>query len=169
MIYFTADLHLGHEAIIEYCNRNKFKNVTVMDKKLIQWFNWAVSPDDTVYIIGDLSIKTPTHKMALANQIHSMNGEKHLILGNHDMMKPFDYIEMGFTSVHTSLKVEEFILNHDPSAACIIKNQVWLCGHVHDLFKHQRNVVNVGVDVWNYAPVSIADVRKYIRDNKVQR
>jgi len=94
-----------------------------------------------------------------------MNGEKHLVLGNHDVFKTFSYItDLGFTSAHTSLEVEEFILNHDPATCFIDKERIWLCGHIHDLFIHQRNVLNVGVDVWDYTPVSIETIRKYVKE-----
>jgi hypothetical protein len=33
---------------------------------------------------------------------------------------------------------------------------ILLCGHVHNLFKilPDKNVVNVGVDVWNFKPIT---------------
>lgn len=165
MIFFTADLHFTHEAIIKWCNR-PFKNATVMDSQLIKNYNSVVTDEDVVYFVGDLTHRTPSYIGTISNLFKKMNGEKHLILGNHDVFKPFSYItDLGFTSVHTSLVVEEFVLNHDPAAACIDKESVWLCGHVHDLFVHQRNVLNVGVDVWDYAPVSIEEVRQYVMEN----
>ena len=65
---------------------------------------------------------------------------------------------------HTSLEVEGFILNHDPATCCIDKERIWLCGRIHDLFIHQRNVLNVGVDVWDYTPVGIETIRKYVKE-----
>ena len=87
---------------------------------------------------------------------------KILILGNHDSLKPFTYIDLGFESVHTSLELsyngKDYVLVHDPAASCIDRNRIFLCGHVHDLFKIQRNVINVGVDVWNFFPVSMEQI-----------
>ncbi len=160
MIWFTADPHYMHDAIIEYCNR-PFKNSTVMTSKLVKNYNMVVKDEDTVYFVGDLSNKTATHTGSLANIFKRLNGTKHLILGNHDVLKPFSYInDLGFTSVHTSLEVEEFILNHDPAASIIVRDRTWLCGHIHDLFVCQKNVINVGVDVWEYFPVHIDSIRE---------
>ena len=33
-----------------------------------------------------------------------------------------------------------------------------LCGHVHDRWKTQDGVINVGVDVWDFKPVSIKQI-----------
>lgn len=30
-----------------------------------------------------------------------------------------------------------------------------VCGHIHELFQVVDNVVNVGVDVWDYKPVKL--------------
>lgn len=49
MIFFTADLHLGHENIIKQCQR-PFNNVEQMDKELIKNWNSVVNVDDEVYI-----------------------------------------------------------------------------------------------------------------------
>lgn len=45
MIFFTADLHLGHENIIKLCQR-PFKNIEQMDNALIQNWNAVVKEED---------------------------------------------------------------------------------------------------------------------------
>ena len=105
----------------------------------------------------------PQKKGYLEQITQKLNGVKHLILGNHDRLKPFDYIDLGFTSVHTSLLYEEFVLNHDPAASVVMKDKTWLVGHVHDLFVQVRNVLNVGVDVRDFKPISIDEVRKCVK------
>ena len=50
MIFFTADLHFGHENIIKHCNR-PFKSAGEMGAMLIRNWNSTVAPDDEVYII----------------------------------------------------------------------------------------------------------------------
>lgn len=157
MIYFTADIHFGHARIIDYCDR-PFNNADEMDRVLIKNWNSVVGSKDVVYILGDLTLHREKHRQWLETKVRKLNGEKHLILGNHDVLKPFTYIDIGFTSVHTSLVIEDFILCHDPAAACVAKDRKWLCGHVHDLFKVQGHVTNVGVDVWDYKPVSIEEL-----------
>jgi calcineurin-like phosphoesterase family protein len=39
----------------------------------------------------------------------------------------------------------------------------WLiCGHVHEKWKVVDKMINVGVDQWNYKPVSIEEISKII-------
>ena len=146
MIYFSADHHFGHEAIIEYCNR-PFKNVAVMDKALIKNHNAIVADSDDVFFVGDFSLKTAIHKDYLRQIIGKLNGKKHLILGNHDKLNPFDYVEFGFLDVHTSLVVDDIVVVHDPACSCIDRSKLFVCGHVHDLFVMCLNVINVSVEV----------------------
>lgn len=81
MIFFTSDLHFGHEHIIQF-NHRPFRNVTEMNRQLISNYNAVVQPEDTVYLLGDLSFQISVEK---ANAlIAQLNGKKHLILGNHD-------------------------------------------------------------------------------------
>jgi calcineurin-like phosphoesterase family protein len=51
MIYFTADLHLGHANIIRHCDR-PFANAAEMDDALIANWNRRVRSSDSVYILG---------------------------------------------------------------------------------------------------------------------
>ena len=160
MDYFTADQHFGHTGIIRYCNR-PFDSVRDMDAFLIQSHNSVVSPEDDCYMLGDFTMTT--NQDYIRSILSKLNGRKHLILGNHDELKPFRYVDLGFTTVHTALVRESpifgrFILIHDPVSCCIDREALWLCGHVHDLFFSIRNVANVGVDIWHYKPVTLQQI-----------
>lgn len=51
MVYFTADMHFGHRAIINMQSR-PFESVEEMNRVLLQNFNSVVHKDDTVFILG---------------------------------------------------------------------------------------------------------------------
>ena len=164
-VWYTADLHLGHEMVAEY---RGFKSAHGHDKAILEAYNDKVGEKDTVYIVGDLSLWGPEHKGHIERALNRMKGKKHLILGNHDKLKPFDYVEMGIISVHTALEVRaetqehvpqfmgyrDLTLVHDPSAAATDISKDWVCGHVHSLFTRIGKVVNVGVDVWDLEPLN---------------
>jgi calcineurin-like phosphoesterase family protein len=103
--------------------------------------------------------------------VKKLNGKKVLILGNHDRLKPFTYLDLGFTSVHTSLPMkigmQSVVCTHDPAPVCgTDHNHRWLVGHVHGLFKDMDmgRVTNVGVDVWEFTPVSEIQLLEYWKE-----
>jgi len=134
-----------------------------MDTTLIKNFNKVLKPEDELFIIGDLTVFGPEKKPYIESLVKKINCRKYLILGNHDRFKPFDYEEVGFISVHTALEVDGYILRHDPACAIVAPEKTWFCGHVHTLFKRIKNVVNVGVDQWNYFPVSLEVLESYLK------
>lgn len=160
MDFFTADWHFDDQNIIEYCNR-PFKNVNEMNNEIINKFNERITNNDDVYILGDLIVHTETNLQQLEKYIRKMNGNKILILGNHDRFKPFEYIDIGFQSVHTYFRHNKFHLVHDPACSIIDIYNHWCVGHIHTLFKeiqrNSSNVMNVGVDVWDFYPIGIDD------------
>ena len=163
MIWFSADHHFAHDEIITYCMR-PFRNPAVMHKHMTREHNSLVAPSDDAYFIGDISMLSKSHRGTIENYIRKFNGRLHLIIGSHDIRDPVFWTEVGFTSVHYPyLEVEEFVLVHDVAASQVDRTRPFLCGHVHDLFIHQKNVLNVGVDVWDFKPVSIDQVREYFR------
>ncbi len=168
-IWFTSDQHFDHDNIITYCNR-PFKNVDIMNREIIRRYQEVVKPQDIVYFLGDISLRTSDHVKFYRKLLQQLPGQKHLILGNHDSLKPFTYVDAGFISVHTSLVLclqgveSQYILNHDPAPSCIDRKTIWLCGHVHDLFKRCNNVINVGVDVWDFYPVSLEIIQEMVKD-----
>ena len=165
MIWFTADHHFFNENIIVYCKR-PFKNSQHMGQGLVTKYNQCVGINDSVYFLGDLTLKGVEFKSSLNTIVGKMNGEKHLILGNHDRLSVRDYLEIGFESVHSSLDLdtENITLVHDPAVAYTYPSRWFLCGHVHSLFYHHKNVLNVGVDVHDYHPISLEHIRDFINE-----
>lgn len=181
MIYFTADHHDGHKNILANQNSwgwRKFKTSRDARKHIVEQHNKVVKATDTVYMLGDLTLRSRGDYDTTAKYIEQLNGELHLILGNHDNYTPWQYLQMGFSSVHTSLKIklnsmsEEVILVHDPACA-VYPNFAYIVGHVHILWKEYYSqllnniLVNVGIDVWDYKPVdekSISNIlNKYLK------
>ena len=80
MIFFTSDLHLGHENCIRLCNR-PFSSIEEMDETLIENWNRKITGKDTVYILGDLIYRS---QKPPEEYLRRLRGKKHLILGNHD-------------------------------------------------------------------------------------
>ena len=156
-IWLTADEHYWHDNILIYENR-PWKNAKAMNHAIIQKHNSVVKDGDVVYHLGDIFpfIKRD-RKDTMRNLLSSLAGTHHLILGNHEELDPFDYEDIGFVTIHTALDIGDFILIHDPAKSRVKKDRRWACGHVHGLFLIQGNVVNVGVDVWDYKPVKLEE------------
>jgi len=112
MIFFTADLHLGHANIIKHCNR-PFSSVDEMDEYLISAWNKSVRPKDSIYILGDLIFR---NKMLPEIYLNRLHGKKHLLLGNHDK----DWVKKTDMQKYFIL-VERFVEISDGS------NKITLC------------------------------------------
>jgi calcineurin-like phosphoesterase family protein len=54
-VWFTADQHFGHGAIIKHCNR-PFPDAETMDRALIEKWNEVVGPDDIVVHLGEFTL-----------------------------------------------------------------------------------------------------------------
>ncbi len=165
MNYYTSDWHFFHKQIIKYCNR-PYASEKAMRNAIISDFNSVVRKDDTAFVIGDAAMLGSSQWEALKAVMGKLNGTKHLIFGNHDEFRWQRYIDIGFTSVHSSLWLQEdgfnIVLAHDPNVYSRLEPEtILLCGHVHTLFKSlpDARVVNVGIDQWRY-PVNFDQIRK---------
>jgi len=166
MNWYWADPHFWDESIIVYCNR-PYLNSKKMEIDLVRKYRSVVDPQkDTVYIVGDLTLAGPQHQGYVLHIIEQLPGRKIFIMGNHDKLNPFSYIDLGIESVHTSLDIGKYILIHDPVASIIAPNRNWLCGHVHTMYKKLRNVVNVGVDQWAGFPASEEEIDKLFAEER---
>lgn len=183
--FFTADLHFGHENIIRYTNR-PYASVSEMNAALIDNWNSVVSPDDEVWVLGDVALGRIAETLPLVTELA---GHKHLAPGNHDRCWPYRrnahltdlamYTDVGFEvhdpEVTLSLGIRQVRLCHFPTtgdsrsedryASCrpTPQPEEWLLhGHVHNQWQFLARQVNVGVDVWNYRPVSEVDINSLI-------
>jgi calcineurin-like phosphoesterase family protein len=137
-----------------------------MNRDLISRYRQVIKDEDIVYFLGDLTLWGSQHRSMVERIVEQLPGTKILILGNHDKLSTFTYVDIGFQSVHTALDIGEFVLVHDPAVCLVAKDRKWLCGHIHTLFKMNRhgNVLNVGVDQWEFYPVSLDEVRREFDD-----
>ena len=151
-IYFTSDTHFGHAKIMQYCNR-PFKTVGEMDETMIANWNARVQPGDTVYHLGDFGWG---HTDSLLKIFKRLNGDKHFIEGNHDR----DSVRLPWASIK---QMREVHVGDKCYQLCHFPMRSWnksfhgarsLFGHCHGTLSPQGWSCDVGVDCWDFAPVS---------------
>lgn len=148
--FFTSDQHFSDNRFNLFYR--PFKTVQEQDNYLVEKWNSVVGPDDEVYHVGDFS--TTDEGLEVAKRL---NGKIHLITGNYDDPRPKEKLESIFASVKEFNVVDltngrRVYLNHYPEKA--IDYLFNIVGHIHSLWKVQRNMINVSCDAWNFTPVS---------------
>ncbi len=178
--FFSADLHLGHARILELSGR-PFPDVATMNAELVDRWNARVGDGDVVYVLGDMVMGPFAETVEL---VRELRGRKYLVPGNHDRVHPAYqdvrphkvaqwramYEAVGLTilpaTVRGWLGGVRVQLCHFPydgddlgrdqyDAHRPVDDGRWLLhGHVHERYATEGRQVNVGVDVWGFAPVS---------------
>lgn len=179
MIFFTADWHLGHANIIRYCNR-PFDTVEQMSEVLIANWELAITSGDAVYFLGDFCLRGE-FALLLADLPFD---HLYFVHGNHDPVAKMKALQDPRVEFFTDLTIEldghTFFLTHNPMKASDAFPTI--CGHVHENWTFLRAgdycmeknskmmvikrrlrqpVLNVGVDVHNFRPISDEDVLRY--------
>lgn len=119
---------------------------------------------DTVYHLGDYgAFKNKRDTIASLKLIDRLNGKIHLITGNHDKRLLKEHTN-EFRSIQPyamlSAGNKPIILFHYPIHSWASKNYgaIHLHGHSHGKTEQIKNRIDVGVDCWNYRPVSILEI-----------
>ena len=180
-VFFTSDLHFGHENVLRFDNR-PFASVEEMDAELVRRWNAKVGKGDLVYVLGDLIWKSRNGDAH--NLIKSLNGQIILIKGNHDrflhntqakvaLAGIKDYDDICVTLEDGS--VRRCILSHYfiPFYNGHRHQAIHLHGHSHfteeaDLELKvakepnesglKNEIYNVGCMYWDYAPVTLDEI-----------
>ena len=116
-LFITSDLHLGHKAIIQYCNRPfdfTEQGIEESDDFLFAQYRDTVKENDMVIFLGDLTFKKNHKGQKMTEIITKLPGRKVLIKGNHDWYKDSFYRKCGFLSVNRYLIFGDYFLCHFP-------------------------------------------------------
>ena len=166
-VFVTADNHYGHNKIRDYCHR-PFANVTEMDEVMIANWNKVVAPQDEIHVVGDFAFCcTMDYALGIMKRL---NGTKHLVVGNHDQLAlEMNNIRPGTWKTikdisEINIQGQRIILCHYPIAEGhwhhAYKGTWMLFGHVHGTFQNKGKSLDIGVDCWDYTPVSFQDLKK---------
>ncbi len=185
-LWFTSDLHFGHQNIINLCRR-PFHSVDNMNKLLVENYNEVVSMNDIVYIVGDFAMGKIADTLEIANEL---NGYKVLVAGNHDRMFKekgrvkwhHKYLDAGFNDVlygqqkvllsdDTWIDVCHFPYSGDSQEEDRYldsrpqRRGNWLLhGHIHGKNRLSgEKQIDVGVDANGYYPVSEKEILDIIK------
>lgn len=191
MIWFTSDPHFFHKNVIGHCNR-PFQNLTEMHEALIKNWNDRVKDGEYVYVLGDFSFANPTltkkvmdrlkgykilikgnhdwpaHKAILAgfDEVHenifidlvAQGGKKQRVYLSHFPYHRgfFEYIKWKIVGGYWDTRY-----NHKR----IMNEGEWLLhGHTHQKYKRKEKMIHVGVDAWDFRPVSHHEILKIIEE-----
>lgn len=137
-IFVTSDLHFGQDKPFLYRPRG-FTSIQEHDEAIIENWNSVVSPEDHVFILGDLMLGDNEHGMACMRRL---NGSKSMVLGNHDTTnRKLLYAEigevLGYADIITVGKYRLY-LSHYPTITSswdyekpLKSRTINLCGHSH--------------------------------------
>jgi calcineurin-like phosphoesterase family protein len=154
-VFFTSDTHF-RDARVMRVDRRPFATVADHDAGLIRFWNETVQDEDQVWHLGDFARGTVEQ---VAELLSRLNGEKHLIIGNNDDEATIK--AHGWSSVqhYKELLVEDqlLILCHYPFRTWnkMGRKSIDFHGHSHAKLKPIPRQYDVGVDAWNFRPVTL--------------
>ena len=163
-VWFVSDTHFGHKNILDYSKR-PFASLEAHDEALVERWNARVRPGDRVYHLGDFALCDEGRAIEIVKRLA---GQKFLIFGNHDKRLRKNKAFLGQWIWARDLEGidvadQRIVLCH---FAMLTWNQshhgAWqLHGHSHGSLRDDPQALrlDVGVDCWNYGPVSFEEIR----------
>ncbi len=169
-IFFISDTHFGHRGILSFPATAPFRPFATIeehDEALVDRWNAQVNPKDIVYHLGDFCFGKRNLEIAAR-----LNGNKKLIMGNHDMYASEDYLQY-FTHLYGALEYKGMILTHVP----VHPNQLQryymnIHGHLHTYRVHDPDgnvdvrYFNVSVENHNLTPVPLDEIYNFWAENR---
>ncbi len=158
-VYFTSDTHFGDPRVLRI-DRRPFASIPEHDAELVARWNAVVGPGDEIWHLGDFALHVKPER--IGELLAGLNGTKHLIVGNND--GPATLAAEGWASVQP---YAELILDGTAVVMCHYAFRTWknmgrgwidLHGHSHGKLKKQTRQYDVGVDAWDYRPVTLSTI-----------
>jgi calcineurin-like phosphoesterase family protein len=155
--FAISDLHLGHKRVLEL-DRRPFGSIEEHDFSLIRMWNAKVPPTGIVFVVGDFAFGDHTPLLT------QLNGEKHLIPGNHDHRR-YRNKAKGWASKDDLLKIIK--VDGIEITLCHYGLRVWrnshlgalhLYGHSHGSLPADDQSCDMGANLWDYAPAALPEI-----------
>jgi calcineurin-like phosphoesterase family protein len=158
-IFFTSDTHFGDPRVLRI-DKRPFASLPEHDAALIERWNAEVGPEDEVWHLGDFALHVRPER--IHELLATLNGRKHLITGNNDGADTLAAPAWTSVQSYTELNVDGawLVLCHYAFRTWKNIGRGWLDlhGHSHGKLKKQTRQYDVGVDVWDYRPVTLATI-----------
>lgn len=168
--WFISDTHFFHANILKFTGDDgkrirPFDNLEEMHEYMVEKWNGVVKSNDYVYHLGDVTFQ---YHGEFNNLMHRLNGQKRLIVGNHDKIwNPA--LQMNFQKVDLwkGFKEHNFTASHIPLRLDSLRDGAFnVHGHIHQNTSPTPKHINVSVEVRDYTPVHIDEIAEEIKKVK---
>lgn len=176
-IYLTSDTHFGHDREFLWGPRG-FRSSIEHDETIIANWNEVVTPEDDVYVLGDLMLGDAEWGKKCVSRL---NGHIHLIRGNHDTDRRWNEIyptipnivELWGWATLINYRKYHFYLSHFPTLTGNLEKEslhqmtLGLFGHTHSkdkFFEDRPYMYNVALDANNNTPVLLDDIIDHMKE-----
>lgn len=178
-IFFSADLHINHAKILEFCSdTRRGGTVSEHNENIVESWNSIVKEGDVCYILGDEVLGNRDEGYEILSRL---NGDKHLIKGNHTLLK-HQWQKDIFHSISDIKKIsvnlpeggkQQIIMCHYPIMSWEnMGHGSWhLHGHSHGSLKDLGGkMMDVGIDTRpskDMKPWSLNEIEKFMSGREV--
>lgn len=173
-VWFTSDYHAYHRNILTLGKGRPFADVEEMHAAIADRHNEVVRPGDLVFNLGDYALKCQWEDAYRFRQ--RFVGQQHFVWGNHDdiaeeMVRNVPGCFVWARHMHF-LRLKGYGV--PKITLCHYAMRTWpgshkghwqLYGHSHNQLPEEERWLSfdVGVDCWDYRPVSIEEVAQKMK------
>lgn len=186
-LFLTSDHHFGDER--QSLMHRPFADAAENYEAMRDRHNEVVRPQDLVIFNGDIVSLLAKPKEEWLDAISAFNGRLWLVRGNHDInwtvdeLNPYfekiiphgDGIELDVSvkeirklpkrlsnikPLPVDLETLHLYITHYPTQSRVDRFNI--VGHIHEAWRYQKNMLNVGVDVNHFYPFHIHEVAFYL-------
>lgn len=164
--WFISDTHFFHANILKFIGDDgkrirPFNSLEEMHETIIERWNGVVKDNDYVYHLGDVTFRYDGAFNALMRRL---KGKKRLIVGNHDKIwNPALQMHFEKCDLWKGFREFNFTGSHMPLPLDGLRDGYFnVHGHTHQRFKKDPHYRNVCVEVRNFTPVNIDELKKEI-------
>lgn len=159
---YISDLHLFHKNVTKAgknFDSRPYENIEEMNDDILQRWNNSVTNIDHVYICGDLIWKFNNENRDEAMRIlNAMNGNLHLIVGNHDKVKSALF-KKRFEEIVFYKRVQDYLDGEQVQVVLSHYYMPFYEGHYHNtVLIHGHSHVTEEADLER-------KISKYLNDN----